>query len=1042
MKRLLMLLLLLTFGGHLWAQNRTISGSVTDPNGNPVPGVSVVAVPSGAGTTTNNAGGFTLTVPGNTRSLQFSAINFSSQTIPVTGRSTFNIRLNTEDKSLAEVVVVGYGTQKRSAVTSSITRIGGEEIATQPLPSFDKALGGQAAGVNVTLGSGLVNAEPRIRIRGVNSLTGGRDPLFVIDGVPTFSSGFSSVANTNPLSDINPADIESIEVLKDGAATAIYGSRAANGVILVTTKKGRSGRSQLSYDTYVGVSTPFRKPELLNAEQFVTIANEKFSNANTAPALLPARLNNEQTSTDWLDVVFRDRASVQSHTVSASGGNDKALYYLSLNYMQQEGIVQTNKAESYRIRANVEYRANKFVKIGNNITISRTTDNDQNNGGNSLSGAMGGALRALPNVRVFNPNHPTGYNLTAANDALGADSNRRSIENNYSNIKYVLDKNKFLSDKYRIINNAFLEIAPINGLTVRSQASVDYQTGTDYQALDPIHGDGRSSGGSIFEQSLQRTRLVWQNYANYNTVIGRDHSLGLTAGVEMQRDISRFFNGQGTNLSDIFFAQENLISNTYANQFSGGSFSKGGFQSYFGRLTYDFQNRYFVNASVRRDGLSSLAPERRYGTFPGVGIGWRISGENFYQQSAIAKTITDIKLKATYAVVGNPLSGFPYLSSYGAAPYGAVSGNAISQVGNPELQWETNKKVNFGAEIGILNNRLNVIVEYFKNNNDDLVLQAPTPPSVGIPGNQISRNVGSMVNRGWEFTTFGDVIRKNDFTWNFNFNVSFIKNEVTSLVGTSNEQLVAGPNNGTFNILRVGEAINGLYGYRYAGVNSANGNPMWFKADGSLVQYNVVPGAAAGYYLVTKPGDATLGAASNLAGSDRVIIGNPIPTYFGGFTNTFNYKGFGLEMLIRFQGGNDVYNLTKQEVLMSQGFVNNSVAILDRWTPSNTNTDVPKLYYGRDNQINLQGQANSRFLENGNFIRFQNVLLSYNFNKENLSRVTDGYIKNIRVFLQAQNLGIITNYSGIDPENTSELGIENSAVPQLRSYTLGLNISF
>ena len=1039
MRKLLSLLgILVLLFGQVQAQTRSLSGVVLDGRGVPMTNVSVVSKPSGGGTTTNSSGRFTLSVPSSDRQLEFSSVNFATQSVAITASSTFAVTLSALDGSLAEVVVVGYGTQRKGAVTSSIARIKGDQIASQPLPSFDKALGGQAAGVNVTLGSGLVNAEPRIRIRGVNSLTGGRDPLFVIDGVPTFTGGFSSVANTNPMSDINPNDIESIDVLKDGAATAIYGSRASNGVILITTKKGRAGRSVVNYDTYVGVSTPFKKPELLNAQEFVTIANEKFSNAGTTTA--QAKMNNENTDTDWLGAVFRNRATVQSHTVSASGGTDKTSFYFSVNYMQQEGIVQTNKAETYRVRANIEHKANNWVKIGNNITLGRTTDNDQNNGGNALSGAMGGALRALPNVRILNPNHPTGYNITPANDALGADSNRRSIENNYSNIKYVLDKNNFFSDKYRIINNAFIELTPIAGLSIRSQGSIDYQTGTDYQALDPIHGDGRSSQGSLFQQSLQRTRLVWQNYANYTQKFGNDHNVGLTAGVEMQRDESRFFNGQGTTVSDVFFAQQNLISNTYANQFSGGSFGKSGFQSFFGRVSYDFRNKYFFQASVRRDGLSSLAPDKRYGNFPGVSVGWRVSDEGFYANSGLASKINDIKLRASYAIVGNPLTGFPYLSLYGAAPYGAVSGNAINLVGNPELQWETNKKLNVGVDMSFFSSRLNLVVDYFQNNNDDLVLQAPTPPSVGIPGNTISRNIGSMQNKGWEFALTGDVVRNNDFTWNFNFNYSTTKNRVLSLVGDSKEQIIAGPNNGTFNILRVGEPINGLFGYKYEGVNSANGNAMWQKADGGLVQYNAVAGAAAGYYLLAKPGDATLGQRSSLTGADRRIIGSPIPTYFGGLTNSFKYKGIGLDVLVRYQGGNDVYNLTEQEVLMSQGFVNNGRKILNRWTPANTNTDVPKLYYGRDNVINLGGQANSRFVENGAFIRLQNVMLSYSLTPDVLRKATNGNIRSVRIFLQGQNLGIITKYTGIDPENTSELGIDNSSVPQLRSYTFGLNI--
>lgn len=1036
MRKLLCLSILVLMTAVSWAQ-RTVTGRVTDANGNPLPNVSVQVKGTQSGTVTNADGSYSLSVPANARTLVFSSVSAATQEVAIGAQTNISVSLQSSERSLDEVVVIGYGTQRRRAVTSSISRVGGDVLADQPVTSVDKALGGQAAGVNVTLGSGIVNAQPRIRIRGINSLTAGRDPLFVIDGIPSFSDGLSGVANTNPLADINPQDIESLEVLKDGAATAIYGSRAANGVVLITTKKGRSGRSQVNYDTYVGTSRQFRRPELLNAEEFVTIANEKLTNANLPAA---AFLNSERTNTDWLDVVFRDQATVQSHTLSFNGGTDRTTFYVSANYMNQEGVIITNVAERFGVRANVEHKANKFFRLGNNITISRTEDNDQNNGGNALSGAMGAALRALPNVRVYNPDHPTGYNITAANDALGTDANIRTIENNYSNILYVLEKNRFSSDKYRIINNAFLEVTPFEGLSIRSQGSVDYQSGTDFQSLDPIHGDGRSSGGSLFQQSLQRTRLVWQNYANYNTRIAQDHNLSLTGGVELQRDISRFFNGRGTGLSDVFFGTDNLISGTYTNQFSGGSFGKSGFQSFFGRVSYDFMNRYFVQATIRRDGLSSLAPERRYGTFPGLSVGWRVSEEGFF--SGLNNVFSDLKLRASYAEVGNPLGGFPYLSLYGPAQYGGVSGNAINLVGNPELQWETNKKYNVGLDFAFLNNRLSFVVDYFRNANDGLAFRTPTPPSVGIPGNQITKNIGSMENSGWEFSFNGAAIQKRDFTWNINANFTAQRNEVNSLTGTSLEQTIPGPNNGTFNILRVGEPINGIYGYQYAGVNSGNGNPMWIKANGSLVQYNVAPGAAAGYYLVVKAGDPALGAASSLTGADRVIIGNPLPRYFGGITNTFTYKGLGLDFLVRYQGGNDVYNLTRQEVLLSQGFVNNGREILDRWTPQNTAGSVPKLFYGRDNQINLGGQANSRFLESGDFVRLQNVQLSYTFGNAGLQRRTNNYVRSIRVYVQGQNLGIITDYSGIDPENTSELGIDNSSVPQLRSFTFGLNVGF
>ncbi len=1042
--RKIIILLLLSFGliTQVSAQQKTISGKVTDAKGQPMADVSVAVKGTTEGTLSNQAGEFSLKTSVSAKILLFSYTGYADEEVAIGNKSVFNVSLSTVEKNLQEVLVVGYGTQKKKTVTSSITKISGESIVTTPATSVDRMLAGRASGVQVTQGTGIINAAPRVRIRGINSLTGGRDPLFVVDGVPTVSGGLSGNTNTNPLSDINPADIESIEVLKDGAATAIFGSRASNGVVMITTKKGRSGKMSVNYDVFAGTAHAFRKPKLLNAQEFVIIANEKFANANQ-PAV--AFMNAENTNTDWLSQIYKDNASVQSHTLSLLGGNDKTTYYFSLNYLQQQGIVFTNYAKRYNMRASFEHKVNKFVKIGNNITISRTEDNDQNNGGNSLSGAMAASLRALPNVRVYNPDHPTGYNITAANEALGVDSNKRAIENNFVNPKYVLDKNKFNSDKYRIISNAFLEITPVNGLAIRSQVSVDYQNGTDFTRLDPIHGDGRGAGGiggAVANQNLQRSRYVWQNFFNYNRTFASKHNVGLTAGIEMQSDINRTYNANGAGISDIFFASDNIITNTSVIQVSGGDFSKAGFQSYFGRVTYDFENKYFFQFTLRRDGLSSLAPESRYGNFPGGSFGWRISEEKFWKDGLLAKIINEFKLRGSVAIVGNPLTGFPYLSTYAPAQYGGISGNAINLVGNPSLQWETNKKINIGTDFSFLNNRFNLTVDYFINKNDDLVLQAQTPPSAGIPGNFIFKNIGTMENKGWEFNLDGNILDGKDFSWNASFNITASQNKVTSLTNGVTEQIVPGPNNGTFNILRIGQAINGFYGFEYAGVNSGNGNAMWKKADGTLVQYNAVSTSAAGYYLVVKPGDAALGTASSLATSDRQILGSPVPTWFGGFTNNINYKGFGLEVFLRFSGGNKVYNLTRQEVFNSMGFVNNGKEILNRWTPANTNTDVPKIYYGRDNQINLSGTLNSRFLESGNFLRLQNLMIYYNFDKKKIENTTNGYIKSIRCYAQGQNLAIWTKYSGIDPENASELGIDNSSVPQLRTFTMGLNIGF
>jgi len=1020
-------MVLLFSSGQLFAQ-KIITGTIKDERGAPIQGVSIVTPDGKSGTQTDAEGNYKITLAEGVKSLTFSAIDFERVTKTLGKASVLSFSLINANTSLSEVVVTGYGTQKKKAVTAAQSKINTNTFNTLATTSIDQQLGGRAAGLQVTNSSGLVNQAPRIRIRGINSISQGRDPLIVLDGVPTFSGNYSGVANTNALSDINPADIESVDVLKDGSATAIYGSRGANGVILITTKKGRSGRSNLTYNATFGSAQPYQKFNLLNADEFITIANEKLTNANQVAA---AFKNSENTNTDWQDIALRGNARTQNHSFSLDGGNEKTTFYFSMNYSDQQGLVKTNQAKRYGVRINIEHKVNDWLKIGNNLTISRTEDNDQNNGGNALSGAIANALRALPNVRAFDPANTAfaGYNIKPDGSALGRDANTRDIENNYTNLAFVLDKNKFNSIKNRVINNAYAEIKFMRGLTYRLQGSVDYNTGVDFQGLDPRHGDGRSAGGIVFNQSLNRNRYVLQNILNYSVAIG-NHNITAVAGNEIQRDESRNFNGQGTSISDIFFLSNNLISGSFQNQFSGGGFGKSGFTSYFGRVNYDYKDKYYAQISARRDGQSALASDKRFGTFPGFSVGWRISEESFWQTTGLSKIANEFKVRGGYAMVGNTLGGFPYLSTYGSARYGGLNGISVNNLGNPDLLWETNKKINIGTDISFFNNRLTLTFDYFKNNNDGLVLAAPLPVSFGVPGNAVSRNIGSSTNNGIELTIGGNILTKNDFSWDANINYTNTKNKITSLY--LNQDVI-----GTYNILRVGQPINGIFGYTYAGVNSGNGNPMYLKADGKLIQGNIPTST---YREVVKADDPTLGAATTLGASDRSILGNVNPTYFGGISNTLRYKGFTFDFFFKYSGGNLIFNQTSQESLFSQGFTNNSKEILQRWTTAGQSTTVPRLWYGRDNFINLNSNANSRFVEKGDYIRLDNVSFSYNINKTTLQKLGNGAIKSVRVFVQGQNLWLITGFSGIDPENITESGINYNVVPSARNISFGLSV--
>jgi len=1029
-------LILLLWGIVLFATSalaqRTIKGRVTDDSGNPVQNASVVVRGTTTGTTTDQGGSFSLSLPANARVIIVSSADMITQEIRILGeQSMYTVILKYDDKNLQEVVVIGYGTQQKRQVSAAIGKVNPEPISNLVTPSLDRQLAGRTPGLQVTTTSGLVNSTPRIRIRGVNSISGGRSPLIVLDGVPIETGGFSGVANTNMLSDINPADIESVEVLKDGSATAIFGSRAANGVLIITTKKGRSGRSNVTYSSIFGYSTPAKRFDLLNAQEFVTISNEKF-----AAASIPnqAFMNSENTNTDWQNYIFRTNAFSQTHNLSVDGGNDRSNYYFSVNYTDQEGLVITNKVRRYALRANLEHKINNWLKISNNLSISRTEDNDQNNGGNALSGAVTNALRALPNVRVFNPALPQFdfYNILPDGSALGQDANLRPIENNYTHIGFVLNKNKFNSTKHRLLNNLSLEAKPLKWLTFTSRFAIDYANGIDFQSLDPRHGDGRGSSGVVFNQNLYNLTWGAQNYINVTKNFGK-HGLAVTAGLEFSKTKFSSFFGQGTVVSDIFFIQQNIISNSFGTQFSGGGYDEGpGLASYLARAYYDYNNRYFLGLTIRRDGLSRFAEEKRFGNFPGVSVGWRISEEKAWKQSNTLDFINEFKVRASWAKVGNDqIAGglFPYLSQYGSRPYGAISGIAISLVGNAALQWETNEKFNVGVDLSLWRNRVNLTIDWFSNKNNDLVFAVPLPVSFGVPGNSIYQNIGNSQNKGFEISLSGNIIKKKDLNWDLSVNFTNSKNKVIKL---PSGDIIDG-----YNIIREGEPINALFGYSFAGVNSANGNPMYYKSDGTLIQGNI---SNTTYYTVIKPDDPALGSQTTLASTDRILLGNVLPTWFGGASSTFSYKGFGFDMLWRFSGGNYIFNRTAQEGLYNQAFQNNGKVILDRWKAAGDITNVPRVWYGRDNFTNLQQNAVSRFVEKGDFLRLENIQFSYTLSPDILERITKGGIKSCKFFIQGQNIFLVTDYTGIDPENVTEAGQDLSTVPKPRIISFGFNI--
>lgn len=1032
--------------GHAFAQNRTISGTVLDDKGTPIPNASILIKGSRAGTTSDENGKFQISVPPTARVLVASAVGMANAEITIGSSNNVNFVLQSASASMEEVVVVGYGIQQKTSFTGAASKIDPKQFSNLITPSIDKQLAGRAPGVQVTNVGGSVNTPARIRIRGTNSINQSNDPLIVVDGVPVISGNLGATSNTNALGDINPSDIENIEVLKDGSATAIFGSRGAGGVIMITTKRGIKGKAKVSYDGFYGLSSALKRFDLLNAREFVTIQNEKFTNAGQTPR---ANFGPLEIDTDWQSVAMIDNAPAHNHTVSIQGGSDKTVYYLSLNYSDQKGIIFSNTNRSIRIRTNIEHEASKFLKIGNNLTLSRQFDTDQNNGANALGGSIAATLRLLPNVSPYSGTHPSGYNINfPAGNSMNGSPNTTSVDDNFSNVAFTLNENRYSSEKYRMLNNTYVEVSPLKNLKFKSVLGLDVLTDYSYQGLSNLHGDGygTSTGGTnglTYNASQLFNRLVWQNYVNYNQSFG-EHGLYVTIGHELQQDKTRFTTATGTNISDNFYINgENLITNTATIQTIGGSVGESGFESLFGRLNYDYKNKYFAQASFRRDGQSSLAPSNRYGVFPGFSAGWRFTEEGFWANNPnLSRIISEGKLKASYAKVGNPLGGFPFLSTFGSRPYGNISGISLATIGNPALQWETSTKYDIGVELSLFDNRFTLAADWFLNDVNDLVFAVPTPLSAGIPGNSISQNIASLRNKGVEIILSGNVLKSGDFSWDASFNYSNVKNRVTSLY-TVGEDPVQFVQNGNYNIIRVGDPLNIIYGNVWAGVNTANGNPMYLKADGTLIQHNFSPGATiGGYFIANGKDDGTRGAASSLVFADRTNLGVAVPIWFGALTNTFTYKGFMLDVMLRYSGGNKIMNVTRQEALLNQSFQNNGKEILSRWNTPGQVTNVPRLYYGQGNNINQTTVANSRFVESGDYLRLQNVVLSYDLDRNLLNRISNGGLSSARFFVQGQNLFVLTKYTGADPDNISAGGIDNAVSPQVRTISFGLSLGF
>ncbi|MDR1203151.1 MAG: TonB-dependent receptor, partial [Tannerellaceae bacterium] len=972
-----------------------------------------------------------ISVPATATTLVFSEVGHTEIQVDINGRTIINVAMEPGATQLDEVVVTAYGgTIKKSSLSGAVSTLSNDKLNNQPTLGVDGAIAGKMAGVHVTQSSGLLADGISVRIRGTNSVSLSSQPLTVIDGIPVTESSNLNVFNGgdgtrfNPMATINPNDIESIEVLKDAAAAALYGSRAANGVLLITTKRGKQGRTSISYNGYVGVSSAARLPKLLNATDFIAITNEKASNRWGAGTEIAA-WNDSRTETNWLDLVFRDAVS-HNHSVSISGGTDKLSVYASGDWTDQKGITYGNDLKRGSVRLTADLKANDWLKVGFSANYSHTVNNGVLSDG-YLAGATIAGYNAPPTISEYDNGD---YNLNAGG-LLGAQNTRYSYNgvNTYLNAFYhptaTVDLQRNRNTSERMLANGYVEVTPIKGLKLTSKFGIDHLNNLEDQYSHPrIAGLGLRFNGLVQDNIVFIKQWNWQNYVNYNFNV-KEHNFALMAGLEYQyRKYQDIYAGAGDFVFDTY---QNILDGLYVEQMSGGTMNSRGFGSYFGRVNYDYKGKYIVEASFRADSYSGFSPDGRRGYFPGVSAGWRISEESFWKFDFI----NDLKLRGSWGIVGNSNVGsYAYRTLYSGGQYADLNGISMAQMGNNALEWEKVEKIDIGLDAGFFNSRIRFSFDYYRTNIRDMILAAPTIHIAGIPGSSITTNIGKMKNQGIEIQLNTANIIKRNFSWTSTLNFTTVSNEVVQLAGDN----ILGTSNAI-----VGETLGVWRVYNYVGVDPQTGRPGYIDGEtGKVKWYDGDYGTPAAQAY--KFDDGTVAPVLGTADLEVKSGKSGTPKWYGNFDNTVRYRDFDLTVGLEFAGGHYLMNYTSQGLLTT--YLNNNIdKIKERWTTPGQVTDIPKLYHGRT----LIQAASTYFMEKADFLRLREITLGYNLPSSLLDKIG---ISSVRVYARATNLAVLTGYSGTDPDISTNrnqnisVGFDNRSVPYPRTFTFGLNVNF
>ncbi len=1009
---------------QLLAQSRTITGRVSDANGAPIVGASVQVKGTNVGTITRDDGTFTIAVPANGRTLTISAVGQNTQELAIGSQNAYTVTMQAgSQQNMQEVVVVGYASVNRRALTGSVSKVQATEIENRPVTSFDQALTGKAAGLQVNTSSGLVGDNVIIRIRGAASLSNSSQPLIVIDGTPVVQGNLGQLYNpANALSDINPNDIESVEVLKDAASSAIYGSRASGGVILITTKRGRAGQVRVKYDGYYGITQPSRKMNVLNAGQYATTVNQMRANAGLGEVIKTGDFNGDgkPDETDWQEEAYRN-GPTQSHNISMQGGSDRVQLFASVSYLDFNNYIINNRLRRGSARLNATVKATDWLTFGVNTFTSRGFQYGLGSGtGAAASGIPLGPLRYYPNVPVRD---------AAGNFYLGQGNNLLTVGILPNPIAPLTD-NYDNYDTRRFTTSAYAEATLLRGLKFKTQFGADYRQSYDDQWWSPDFGDGQGLGGLAQNVDDENRNWNWFNTLSYTTRIGTKHEISALAGIEYTKRMSHYIYIYGIGVNDR--SLQLITTSNYGTVSADEGFSEDALASYFGNVNYTFGGKYDLTASFRADAFSGFGRNNLTGYFPAGAIGWRISEENFFQP--LKNTITTMKLRGSYGVTGNQnIGSYTSFASYAAASYAELTpAVALTNPGNRDLRWERTAQLNIGMDLGLFKSRLNVTADYYRKKTIDLVLDNPVLGTLGFPGNIITQNIGEIESKGFELGIQSDNIRGKNFTWSTNFNFAYNKNKVLSTNAESND-IFSAPT-----IARVGKPLSAYYLIRWAGVNPETGYAMFLDANGNKKMYN--PSAPTASRWTDEKGTNVVSAITS---ADRVVLDDktPYPKFYGGMTNNLSFRGVDLSIDLQYALGVWIYNETLRGLMSYTSVNNKSTEVLKAWTSAGQQTDVPKLYWN-DNQ---QNQASTRWLEKGDFVRIRNVQLGYNLPK---SFIGGAKFSSVRVYAQVQNLYTFTGYKGIDPEANSNgnvnigLGVDNNRPYLPRTITFGLNLGF